>query len=222
MLSSLIEQSRVNKNSKILEVGCSGCAFIRFMNRKGFKNLYGIDISKKAVNLCKSKGVKTAYVMDAAKTKFRDNEFDLIVSSDILEHIKDDNSAIAEWNRILKPNGALIIFVPAFNFLWGSHDKINNHYRRYTRPKLIKALERNNFAIQRSSYWNFSLFFPISLLRFFQRIFLNNKNQKDDQLYELNTNLNKLLTLLLKLENRLLNNVNFPVGISVFAVAKKR
>ena len=221
MIFELIEQLNIKKDSKILDIGCSGGHLIELLVANGFKNAYGIDKSMNAINLCKKKLIKNVYVMNAAKTKFNNEEFDVIIASDILEHIKNDMPALKEWNRILNPNGKLILFVPSFKFLWSKHDEMNHHYRRYSKSELIRILKKSNFEIIRSSYWNFSLFFPIIVFNYFRSILLKNNNKNKDNLYELSPFINKTLLSLLKCENLLLKYLNFPLGISVFAVATK-
>lgn len=220
MILQLMKKININKNAKILEMGCSGGPLIQFLTQNGFQNIIGIDISKSAIELCKNRGIKHVEVMDGAKTRFKDNEFDLVIASDILEHIKNDSAALSEWHRILKPNGKLIVFVPAFNFLWSNHDEINHHYRRYSKTQLKKGIEKANFRLDDISYWNFSLFFPSSILRIFQHL-QSDSNEKRDQLYELNHLVNKILIDLLKVENWFLKFFNFPLGVSVFAVCRK-
>jgi 2-polyprenyl-3-methyl-5-hydroxy-6-metoxy-1,4-benzoquinol methylase len=209
-----------DQNSKILEIGCSGGPLIRTLNVHGYRNVYGIDISKDAVDLCRTRGMRNIAQMDASRLDFKDAEFDVVIASDVLEHIKDEGLALSDWNRILKPVGKLIVFVPAFEFLWSKHDEANHHYRRYSKSRLVRALENANFKVSRSSYWNFSLFFPACLVRLLQRI--RRQNRKGDQLFELDSLLNQLLLRLLKAENAILSLINFPVGVSVFAIAGKR
>lgn len=211
---------KIDKKSKVLEVGCSGGPLIKSLTNIGCPHVYGIDVSESSIQLCKKRGIKTAFVMDGAKTTFDDETFDIIIASDVLEHIKKDRLALSEWRRILTPGGMLIIFVPAFNFLWSEHDIINKHYKRYSRKDLMHTLQKSGFFIKRSSYWNFFLFFPVTITRIFQQILLKKKGK--DQLYALNPALNNFLLSLLKLENKYLKRFNFPLGVSVFAVAVKR
>lgn len=207
----------------ILDVGCSGGVLIGLLKEQGFKRLQGIDIDEKAIDICRQKGITDVHVADAEKTGFRDQQFDIIIASDVLEHIRDEYKAISEWYRILKPHGTLLIFVPAFKFLWSKHDEANHHYRRYSKLQLVKTLVENGFKVERSSYWNFSLFFPVSLVRLFQRIFFRDSNRSGDQLYGVTPFINKILEYILRLENKLLSGGrNLPLGISVFAIARKR
>jgi len=212
----------LNRDSKILEIGCSGGVLIRFLENKGFFDIWGIDISKTAIDLCKKRGITNVSVADGAGVNFNNEEFDIIIASDVLEHINDDSSALTEWNRIIKPNGKLVVFVPAFNFLWDEHDIKNHHCRRYSRSELIYVLRKANFKIERSSCWNFSLFFPASLMIIFQRIFLKRKISCGRRLCKLNPTINKFLTCLLKFENWLLTKFDFPAGVTIFALAEKR
>ncbi|MFH1456927.1 MAG: class I SAM-dependent methyltransferase [Patescibacteria group bacterium] len=221
IIIKLIKKIGIDKTDKILDIGCSGGPLINSLKHNGFINIYGIDISMDAINLCKKRGLNNVTVMDGKKTQFKNEDFDVIIASDILEHIKNDHSALLEWYRLLKPNGKLILFVPAFDFLWSGHDKINKHYRRYNKSSLIKRLGETQFKVLRISYWNFILFFPIYLLRTFQHFMLKNEGEPQDQLYELHSLANKILIVLLKTENFFLKYFNFPTGVSVFTICRK-
>jgi SAM-dependent methyltransferase len=225
MIFKLLRKMNINSNYKILDLGCASGFLIEFLEKKGFKNISGIDISKEAIKKCRDKGLTNTFTLDCVDTKFKDREFDILIASDVLEHIENDDIALREWNRILKKNGILIVFVPAFNFLWSQHDEANYHYRRYSRKKLLDGLKKSNFSILRTSYWNFSLFIPISFIRMLERFkskkYADNAG-KEDQLSELPQIINKVLLYVLKIENSLLGkSLTYPYGLSVFAVGKK-
>ena len=201
------------KEAKILEMGCSAGLLIKELHDSGFTDIHGIDISKDAIKIAKEKGIKNIEVSDAAKTKFKNKTFDVIIASDILEHIQDDHKTIFEWKRLLKENGTLIIFVPAFMSLWSKHDEVNKHFKRYKNKELIELAERD-FNIIKKGYWNFSLFFPMFVLR-------KLKKKENDDLYNTGNLVNKLLLKLLTLENYFIEKgLSFPVGVSTFVVAK--
>ncbi len=210
---------KINRNSKILDIGCSGGHLIKLLQENGYKNTCGIDISERAINLCKRKGIKNVFVMDSAATNFDDRAFDIIIAADVLEHIKDGAKALAEWNRIMKPGGRIILSVPAFDFLWSRHDELNKHYRRYNKPDLADALEKSKFKVIRASYWNFSLFFPAAAFACLRRICRT--KPINDNLYDFGPIANKLLLLLLRSENLIMEYLGFPFGTSIFALAVK-
>lgn len=197
----------VNKDSKILEVGCSTGKLLELLKKKGYKDVIGIDISKEAVKKSKC----NVLLMDATKTKFKDNQFDLIIASDVLEHMKDDLCTLYEWNRILKRNGYIIVFTPAFNFLWSKHDEMNHHYRRYTKYSLRNALLGSGYDIHRLSYWNTFLFLPVLLFRL-------SKSRK----LTVNRYIDRLFCSIMNVESFLLGFMNLPIGVSVFAIGVKR
>lgn len=210
-----------HKDSHILEIGCSGGPLIKFLQRQGFENVKGIDINKRAIEICKQKGINNVEVADGLETGLGDQQFDIVIASDVLEHIQDENKALFEWYRILKQGGQLIIFVPAFKFLWSHHDELNRHYKRYSKSGLVKALIKNGFIVERASFWNFSLFLPASLVRLSQRIFGNGKSASG-QLNKITPFMNKILEKILKFENKLLSGgIDLAIGISVFAIARK-
>jgi SAM-dependent methyltransferase len=73
--------------------------------------------------------------------------FDAAVMVNVLEHIADDAGTIGRLARVLRPGGKLLIFVPALRWLYGSLDAQVHHYRRYSRSKLTRAIERNGLEI---------------------------------------------------------------------------
>jgi SAM-dependent methyltransferase len=209
------------KNSMILDIGCSSGIFLKDLENLGFEpnNLFGIDISEKAILNCKSNGINNAFVMDAQNITLTE-KFDIIIASDCLEHLKDDKKALNNWNSLLLTGGALYVFVPAFQSLWSYHDEINMHFRRYTNNALKTKLLSENFEIIKSSYWNFSMFVPVFFFRKISNLFQKNKEGESDILIK-NKVVNKVLFHLLILENKLLKFVNFPFGISTFCIVKK-
>ena len=100
------------------------------------------------------------------KLPFENNSFDLVCAFDVIEHVNEDTIAVEELWRVCKPGGNVCITVPAFQALWGTHDIVNGHKRRYTKKELQKLVaEKNDGDILYSSYFNFILFIPIFLFR---------------------------------------------------------
>jgi len=217
----------ISRDSKILDIGCSSGVLLSELSTNGFalKNLYGIDISEKAVKAVKHLVSCNAFVMDAQNLEFPENYFDIIIASDCLEHLKNDQAALDNWYKILKQEGKLIVFVPAFNLLWSYHDEINHHFRRYTNKELKEKLENANFFIHKSGYWNFLLFFPAFVLRLINKLLSNvfklMPNSESGDFKPLNPFINKTLIKLLRAETVLLQYIRFPIGVSTFVVAEK-
>jgi hypothetical protein len=127
---------------------------------------------------------------------------------------------------MLKPGGALIIFVPAFMFLWSKHDVGNKHHRRYRLFELKKTLEQNGFIVERKSYWNFSLFLPVAFVRSIKRVFQRKQSVEDGgtgDLFIPPKIVNAFLLAILQIENWLFlrKAVNWPFGVSAMAIARR-
>lgn len=79
---------------------------------------------------------------------------DAIVSSNVIEHIEDDVACLEAMRELIRPGGAVGLYVPARPELYGSLDKAVGHYRRYTRPELETKLTRAGFAVKSVKYRN--------------------------------------------------------------------
>ena len=96
----------------LADIGCGTGALTKELERYG--ECTGIDFSEQAVAFCRSRGVRDVRLGTAEATGCRARSFDVVVCLDVLEHISGDTKGIAEIERILKPEGMAIIFVPCF------------------------------------------------------------------------------------------------------------
>ena len=87
-----------------------------------------------------------------------DKTFDVIYTSNVLEHIEDDLLTLKQLHSKLKDNGALVIYVPAFQMLYSELDEKIGHYRRYEKQDLLKKLNQSGFVVD-SSYFSDSIGF---------------------------------------------------------------
>jgi SAM-dependent methyltransferase len=81
-----------------------------------------------------------------------EGQFDLIYSSNVLEHIEDDRKALGQLYQKLKPGGILALYLPAFQCLYSDFDAAIGHYRRYQKRDLINKLKDANFTIEKCEY----------------------------------------------------------------------
>jgi SAM-dependent methyltransferase len=212
----------VDKKARILDIGCAGGPLLNELKNLGFENASGADFSEEAVAKCKQRGLQ-AYQMDAQDLKFESNSFDVLIASDSLEHLEFDEKALKNWFSILKPGGKLMVFVPAYMFLWSEHDTVNHHFRRYTKTNLKRKMQEAGFKVERSGYWNFAMFFPTSIFRVLQQIKnkISPSKKPKDQLESFNPFINKVLISWLNVENGVFKSMPFPCGVSAFAEATK-
>jgi SAM-dependent methyltransferase len=76
------------------------------------------------------------------------------VALNVLEHIEDDVAALRGAGRLVRPGGAVVVFVPAFPFAAGRFDRAIGHFRRYTRRTLTRAFESAGLRVALVRYVN--------------------------------------------------------------------
>lgn len=209
-----------DRDIKILDVGCSGGALLAALASWGYNkyNLFGIDNCTIAIKRGVSRGLRNVTTMDAMECNFAAEMFDVVVASDVLEHIEDDSGAIGAWRRVLKPDGRLICFVPAYKFLFGPHDIVNGHYRRYRRSALCKKVEECGMKVKESGYWN-SLLFPC--MAGYRLLSKHNRPNVggDGDWGGYVVKMDKLLYRVLSAERQLSRYLKMPFGLSAYCVA---
>lgn len=222
ILRRLLTSSGVGTGDKILEVGCGGGALVEDLISRGYESVVGLDMSELAVHAAQARGVTTVQQGDATELEYEDGTFDVVIASDVLEHLMDERRALSEWRRVLKPDGILVIFVPAFTFLWSQHDVENQHYRRYSRSMLESVLIQSDYLIDRIGYWNGWLFAPLTGIRMIQRVIgPRTKEREGDNFVEVDGVAATVFGTMFRLENAYIGaGGKLPLGVSVFAVAR--
>lgn len=142
----------------ILDFGAGTGTFACEMVRRGYK-LTCIEPDAKLKQNLQSLGLTTLAGLDELPAE----SVDYIYTLNVLEHIEDDASAVAGLFRVMKPNGRLLIYVPAFATLFTSMDRKVGHLRRYTRSDLKNLLKSRGFVVKRLEYVD-SLGFLVTLL----------------------------------------------------------
>lgn len=112
-----LEVIRDINNPKILEVGMGEGRYLRKISLlRPDAKLFGIDISKVAIDIAKKSNLSGEFkVGNAEKLPYSDNSFDVVVIADVLEHLNDPSVAIKEAERVLKPGGIFHFYVPCEN-----------------------------------------------------------------------------------------------------------
>jgi ubiquinone/menaquinone biosynthesis C-methylase UbiE len=208
---------------RILDVGCGTGAMLDELCR--FGSVTGADFATAALCHCRERGARYPLARaDIRRLPFASDTFDAVTAMDIIEHIDDDKAAVAEVHRVLKPGGLLFATVPAFPSLWSEHDEALHHYRRYTAPQFKDLLQRVGLAVPKASYTVTALFPPIWLYRQAAKQWRRGRDssRKHADLVPFSPAVNSALTSLSEWESRLAQRVNFPFGVTVFAVAQKK
>jgi len=219
IIRSLVEKicgTLNNPNPRILDVGCGTGANLKMLADYGTAE--GVDISSQAVDFCRERGLDSVKLGAIEQLPYENNSFELVTALDVIEHLDDDVAGLREIRRVLRPDGRVLLFVPAFMFLWGVQDDVSHHRRRYTLPRLLSAVEEAGFAVEWSSYANISFFLPVLLVRSVMR-WLGLRAATE---YGINISpLNGLFSSLFAAERFILERGRIPFGVSAVCIARR-
>ena len=161
-------------------------------------------MSQAAVAYVRGRGSFEVRQAPATDLPYEDGRYDLVTLLDVIEHIEDDDAALSEARRVLRPGGLALLTVPAYTWMWGRQDEISHHMRRYTRPRLNATLIDSGFEVVRATYFNTLLFPPIAAIRLVRRLLPGEEPESSD--FELNKpgTVNSVLVRVFGFEARLL------------------
>jgi ubiquinone/menaquinone biosynthesis C-methylase UbiE len=157
---------------RILDAGCGTGYNVHYYSAAKNRTVFGLDIADAAIECVKRKGLNTVAQASVTAIPFRSNSFDLVFSFEVITHVKRSlhDDAFREMHRVLKPGGSLFLRLPAFMWLWSSHDEAIEAYYRYTKPEAEEKLSKAGYRIEWISYAN-SFLFPVILLHRFLKHF---------------------------------------------------
>ncbi len=206
------------KKGALIDIGAGNGLILKFFKLKGFE-VSGVELEKDQVHQMqidyKLQGVK---VVQGDITKLKgDEKFDVVIASDVIEHIENDESALKNLYSFVRQGGYLVITVPAHMHLYGKRDKKWGHYRRYDKQELVRKLQSlEGGKVESVRFWNVLGYFAYF---FFEKIM--NQPIKEEFRYK-QTLLSKLirgvLDLILKLEELIGGP---PIGLTLVAIVKK-
>lgn len=206
---------------RILDVGCGTGHMLEFYEPYG--EVLGLDIAAEALAFAREHGDPHLLRGSGDAIPLVRESFDLVSMLDIVEHVDDDAAVIAEGARCVRPGGALLVAVPAFQFLWGNQDTINHHKKRYRLRELTALVERAGLSIERATYCNTLLFPPIAAVRLLRRLVPAREATAVTSDFEMTTPgvTNDLLAALFALEAIPLRSWNLPFGVTALVVGRK-
>lgn len=134
------------------DVGAAAGGNVRILSDLGWRPL-AFEYTQVGADLAKSRGLTVARA-DAHHLPLASGSMGAVTCLDVLEHLSDDAQAASELRRVLRPDGVLVVAVPADPELWSAHDVAVNHLRRYTRETLGDVLAGAGLEVERLWAWN--------------------------------------------------------------------
>jgi ubiquinone/menaquinone biosynthesis C-methylase UbiE len=206
--------SKINFDSKkhILDIGAGTGDNLSTLNKFGL--IHVIDINQEALDLIATT-VFEKKCCDACNLSYEDNSFDTVVAFDVLEHVEDDQQAISEIFRVLKPGGFFIFTVPAYQRLFSTHDRSLHHVMRYNK-KDIRLLLKNFNPMYLGSWVSI----PFPCIAIFRLITKNRRySNYEKHSYKI---INFLLYTILKGETWLIKKgIQLPWGLTIYGIYQK-
>jgi len=220
IIKGFIDRLISSKENRILDVGCGTGNITKMLVNYGV--VYGMDLSKTALSFCKKQELNLICQGSAVNLPFKDAQFNLVICSDVLSLSSiDDCRALREIFRVLKTDGYLLVMDVACNFMKSLHDEFYETRERYSKKRIKLIFKESGFRLIKISYTSFFLFLPILFVRMFKKLFKGSKANLQSDLRPIHPLINEFLIYLLKIEARLLQRINFPIGSSIICIGKK-
>jgi len=141
--------------SSVAEVGAGIGNFSKLILKAQIKSLYAFEPSKNMYPLLQkalSQDKRAKTINGFFRNIDTEEGFDSVIYVNVLEHIKDDASELANAHKALNLNGHLLIFVPALPFLYSDLDKQLGHFRRYLKKDLVDLTKKVGFTIVKARF----------------------------------------------------------------------
>jgi SAM-dependent methyltransferase len=143
----------ISAESRVLDVGCAMGGYLNYLYREGFRNLFGIDMTKKYVEYASNQDKYTIRLGNAEWIPFNANFFDCLVIDQVMEHLIEPNKAFKEARRVLREGGFFCIAVPDasryakkyfFDFYWFI---MREHIQHFDITHLEMLAEKEGFEL---------------------------------------------------------------------------
>jgi SAM-dependent methyltransferase len=196
---------------QILEIGCGNGGNLPLLTRYG--NVFAVEMSGGARRRAAARGI--AHVEAGAlpyDIPYKEIKFDVVAALDVLEHISEEEAALATIRARLKPGGLLLLTVPAYRWLWSAHDVLSQHQRRYTRKWLVRTVRAAGFRVLHATYFN-TFLFPIAVA--YLKMSPRASNDPHHGMRMPGKNSNALLHSIFSAERYIVPRFRLPYGLSL-------
>ena len=202
---------------QVCELGCgTGGNLVSVMDRH---DVVGIECSPHALEYARRRlGNRVHYGRLPHEIDLPPESFDVVLMTDVLEHIEDDHASAHAALRLLRPGGVVVATVPAYQWLYSPRDTHHHHFRRYSRNRF-----RSLWIVARAvpvllSHYNTLLFAPAAAARIASKLA---PQRRPGDLSVPPRAINELLTRIMSQERSALGRLPLPFGLSLVAVVRK-
>jgi SAM-dependent methyltransferase len=215
-----LEAAALPQRASMLDAGCgTGGLILRLRAARPEFQYSGIDFMPLACELARKRCGPDVDIRQASITQlpFPNASFDAVVSADVICQVDNPEVAMAEFYRVLRPGGVLIVNVPAYMWMWSYHDDSCETKHRYTRPEITALFAGSGLRNGWTTHWN-ALPFPFLWAK--RKIFRSAKDTSDVKDYP--WVIDTMFAAMMKVEHAWMRiGGRWAWGTSVFGVARK-
>ena len=218
-LALVIDRLLPAAGARLLDAGCGTGGLLRVLGSAPARfRLFGLDMWRPACGVASKRSSRPIVNGSIHRLPFADGALDGIVSADVLCHGGvDAAAAIREVRRCLRPDGVLVLNLPAYQWLLSYHDQRVNNVQRFTRGGLLRLLAAAGFRPVFATYWN-TLLFPVMVLRRLTQ----QADQTESDVHAYPPAVEAICRALLRGERAVLSTgLRLPVGGSVLVAARR-
>ncbi len=207
-----------NRRLQICELGCgTGGNLVDVMDQH---DVLGVECSPHALDYARQRlGSRVCYGRLPDEIDLPPASFDVVLMTDVLEHIEDDRASAAAALHLLRPGGIVVATVPAYQWLYSPRDAHHHHFRRYGKQQFAALWPAERTEQLLLSHYNTLLFPPAAIVRLASKLLQEHTGPGD-----LTTPphfANSLLAGAMSSEANLLGRVPLPFGLSLVGVVRK-
>jgi SAM-dependent methyltransferase len=152
---------------RVLEAGCGTGYFARVCRERYGWKMYPLDLGWEGLQYARQMGLERLAQADLRALPYPARAFDIVMSLDVIVHLQkgEEYGALRELARVLAPGGLLVLRTSALDILRSRHTEHAGERQRFSRARLVAAVERHGIKARRVTYAN-SLLMPVALARF--------------------------------------------------------
>jgi SAM-dependent methyltransferase len=210
--------SKIDTSARtLIDMGAGNGLFLKYFKKQGF-HISGMELEHDQVKRMKKDpqlANENIVQGDILNSKGKES-YDVVIASDVIEHIEDDQNAVIHLWSFVKKGGQMIITVPAHQYLYGKRDVAWGHFRRYSKELLTERVEKLGGTLEFIGYWNLIGYFVYYLYEKILRKQINEEMRYSRSL--ISRLVRALLDRILKWEK---SAGGVPIGLTLVAVVRK-
>ena len=220
LTAALLSREGVAPGARVLDAGCGWGATLESLEALGYR-VAGLDVTERGLRRL-DRPERRLIVADLSRPLAPADRFDAVLALDVIEHLDDDDVAVANLAALVAPGGLLVLSAPARPDLFSHFDAVQGHRRRYLPERMAALVDRPALTAARVGWWGAGM---VPLMRA-RRGGRARPGESPSAAYRRYLSsppppLDLPLRLAFRLEQRPALAGRLPTGTSLFAVARR-